>query len=167
MSCLPEIGSARLTNRDLVARVYTVHSERLIRLARILVGPDDALDVLSSAVVKTLAAAERVVVHDLAPYLTCAVYNEARTLQRRRRREGALWGRLTARPHAPATNDTSNTAGLELLQSLSLRQRGVIFLTYWADLPPTEIASALGISEGAVRRHLARARHRLRQEIER
>jgi RNA polymerase sigma factor (sigma-70 family) len=45
---------------------------------------------------------------------------------------------------------------------LSLRQRAVVVLAYWADLTPDDIADRLGISEGAVRRHLARARARLR-----
>jgi DNA-directed RNA polymerase specialized sigma24 family protein len=49
---------------------------------------------------------------------------------------------------------------------LSMRQRAVVVLTYWADLAPPAVAERLGISEGSVRRHLARARARLREVLD-
>jgi RNA polymerase sigma factor (sigma-70 family) len=49
---------------------------------------------------------------------------------------------------------------------LSERQRAVVYLTYWDDLDPPRIAELLGISDGAVRRHLARARHHLRKTLQ-
>ena len=49
--------------------------------------------------------------------------------------------------------------------ALSVRQRAVIVLTYWLDLHPAGIAGLLGVSEGAVRRHLARARAHLREVL--
>ena len=49
---------------------------------------------------------------------------------------------------------------------LSVQQRAVILLTYWMDLDPKSTAERLGISEGAVRRHLARARARLREVLD-
>jgi RNA polymerase sigma factor (sigma-70 family) len=52
------------------------------------------------------------------------------------------------------------------VQRLSLRQRAVVFLTYWEDLGPASVAELLGISEGAVRRHLARARARLKEVLD-
>jgi RNA polymerase sigma factor (sigma-70 family) len=51
------------------------------------------------------------------------------------------------------------------IQQLSVRQRAVIVLTYWGDFTPRAVAATLGISEGAVKRHLARARHRLREVL--
>jgi RNA polymerase sigma-70 factor (ECF subfamily) len=50
--------------------------------------------------------------------------------------------------------------------ALSVRQRAVIVLTYWADLDPRTVAERLGISEGSVRRHLARARAHLREALD-
>ena len=38
---------------------------------------------------------------------------------------------------------------------LSVKQRAVIVLTYWEDLSPSAVAQLMGISEGAVKRHLA------------
>jgi RNA polymerase sigma factor (sigma-70 family) len=54
----------------------------------------------------------------------------------------------------------------EAVGTLSLRQRAVVVLTYWADLDPATIAERLGISDGSVRRHLARARARLREALD-
>ena len=54
---------------------------------------------------------------------------------------------------------------LAAVKGLSLRQRAVIVLTYWEQFTPDEIAEYLGISEGSVRRHLARARSKLRRVL--
>jgi RNA polymerase sigma factor (sigma-70 family) len=54
---------------------------------------------------------------------------------------------------------------LRAVQALSVKQRAVIVLTYWEDLGPSVIAQLMGISEGAVKRHLARARSHLKEEL--
>jgi RNA polymerase sigma factor (sigma-70 family) len=41
----------------------------------------------------------------------------------------------------------------------------VVVLTYWEDLTVEQVAGTLEISEGSVRRHLARARARLREVL--
>lgn len=48
------------------------------------------------------------------------------------------------------------------MNRLSIRQRAVVALTYWDGLAPDEVAATLGISAGAVKSHLARARAKLR-----
>jgi RNA polymerase sigma-70 factor (ECF subfamily) len=52
---------------------------------------------------------------------------------------------------------------LAAVDKLSLQQRASVLLTYWDDLTPAEVGSRLGISEGAVKRHLARARAHLKE----
>ncbi len=54
---------------------------------------------------------------------------------------------------------------LEAMSVLSPRQREAIVLTYWEDLTPTEVADRLNLSEGSVRRHLARGRAKLREVL--
>jgi RNA polymerase sigma factor (sigma-70 family) len=54
---------------------------------------------------------------------------------------------------------------LDAIGRLSVRQRAVVYLTYWDDLDPAATAELLGISEGSVRRHLARARANLRRTL--
>jgi RNA polymerase sigma factor (sigma-70 family) len=48
---------------------------------------------------------------------------------------------------------------------LAIREREVLVLRYFADLPEHEIAAATGISRGAVRSHAARALTSLRAEL--
>ena len=49
--------------------------------------------------------------------------------------------------------------------SLSMRQRAVVYFTYWDDLDSVEIGELLGISPASVRRHLVRARTHLRKAL--
>ena len=53
-----------------------------------------------------------------------------------------------------------------IVASLSMRQRAVVYFAYWEDLSIPQIASAMGISEGTVRRHLDRAKRQLRERIQ-
>ena len=52
------------------------------------------------------------------------------------------------------------------LRDLPLRQREVIVLRYYADLSEAEIATAMGISRGAVKSHTARGMATLRAALE-
>ena len=49
------------------------------------------------------------------------------------------------------------------LLRLTVRQRAVVFLTYWADLPPAEIAALLDSSLRTVERELSAAKARLEE----
>ena len=55
---------------------------------------------------------------------------------------------------------------LASLAALSPQQRAVVHLTYWEDLTPHAVAARLGVSDGTVRRQLARARKRLREVLD-
>jgi DNA-directed RNA polymerase specialized sigma24 family protein len=57
-------------------------------------------------------------------------------------------------------------AVMSALRALSARQREVVVLRYFADLPETEIASATGMSMAAVRDHAAQAMSSLRAGLE-
>jgi RNA polymerase sigma-70 factor (ECF subfamily) len=48
---------------------------------------------------------------------------------------------------------------------LSVRQRAAVFLTYWEGLRQDEVAARLDISVGSVKRHLTRARAKLKEQI--
>jgi RNA polymerase sigma factor (sigma-70 family) len=149
------------------AQLYRQVSPELIRFATALVGRGDAPDVLSGAVVKALATPGWPAVANRRAYLYRAVFNEAQTwlrragqrpiLERRAVRAATLdrWELPTLHPDVRAA-----------VAGLSVRQRAVIVLTYWADLDPRSVAEWLGISEGSVRRHLARARARLREVLD-
>jgi RNA polymerase sigma factor (sigma-70 family) len=51
------------------------------------------------------------------------------------------------------------------LDLLPLQQRAVVVLTYWLDLDPASVAQVLGVSDGTVRKQLARARARLKEAL--
>ena len=143
-------------------------SDDLRRYATMLVGPHDALDVVAEAVAGALTSDRWVEVDDPRAYLYRAVLNaarmHARSQSRARRREEAV-ARLTVdRSSADPAPVDRQTDIREALDRLSPQQRAVIFLTYWEDLTPARIAEVLSVSDGSVRRQLARARHRLREQ---
>ena len=51
---------------------------------------------------------------------------------------------------------------MEALAALTVQQRAVVVLTYWADLAPADAAQLLGVSTGSVKKQLSRARRKLR-----
>jgi RNA polymerase sigma-70 factor (sigma-E family) len=53
----------------------------------------------------------------------------------------------------------------QVLSTLSARQRAVIVLAYYEDLPETQIADLLGCSVGSVKSHRARALASLRERL--
>lgn len=136
----------------------------LVRFAAVLVGPDDAQDVVSAAMLRLLDGKSQNVEKPRA-YLYQAVANQARNHKRgeyrRRRREG-----LAANWHEPVATPEPYPKVRSAIQALSVRQRAVVYLTYWADLAEGDIAEHLGIRPGTVRRHLARARQHLRRALD-
>ncbi|HEX9969297.1 MAG TPA: RNA polymerase sigma factor [Acidimicrobiales bacterium] len=145
------------------AEVYACLAPELIRFASALVGRDEAADALSAAVVKALASPTWPSVVNRRAYLYRAVFNEAQTQRRRGWQRTARESRVVPRPQWDLPNlDPEVVAAVA---RLSVRQRAVVVLTYWADLAPAAVAERLGISEGSVRRHLARARARLREVL--
>ncbi|CAN5760260.1 SigE family RNA polymerase sigma factor [soil metagenome] len=142
---------------------YRILEPALLRFAVGLVGAADAPDVLSTAFARVVGHQTWSTVANRRAYLYRAVHNEAADLlrrdSRRRRRESRQaeadrWELPDLHPYVRAA-----------VLGLSHRQRAVIVLTYWADLDPASVAQRLGISEGSVRRHLARARATLRKVL--
>lgn len=143
--------------------IYRRHRAELIRFAAVLVGSDNAADVVSSAVVRVLDRLESV--RNPKAYLYQVVANQARNWKRgesrrlRRESETAVYSDhvYIAEPYPEVR---------EAIEELSVRQRAVVYLTYWADLPSETVAAYLGIGTGSVRRHLARARDQLRRVLD-
>jgi RNA polymerase sigma factor (sigma-70 family) len=145
-------------------RVYRKHAEELTRFATFLVGPHDAADVVSEAVLHSFTTAGWDTVSERRAYLFRAVLNHARMLRRSERRRRTREQRALP---ADLMRDVEEAAdALALVARLSPRQRAVIYLAYWEDLDPSSIAELLGISEGSVRRHLARGREALRRMLD-
>lgn len=145
--------------------LYRKYAEELIRFAAAVVGPDDAGDAMSAGFLSAVHSSRWSEVTQHRAYLYRAVLNEARMILRRdatRRRYEARASERDRVDEAP----TPRPEVLRALRALSVRQRAVVYLTYWDDLDPAAIGRLLGISDGAVRRHLARARKHLRKELQ-
>ena len=104
---------------------------------------------------------------DRHAYWVRAVINEARSSHRSTMRRLSREA-TDARRDGPFGQGREHDVYPEVLRAvaaLSLQQRTVVYLTYWRDLPVTEIAALLNVSDGTVRRHLARARTKLRRDL--
>jgi len=145
----------RLSDAD----AYEAYAKDLVRFAAGLVGPSDAGDVVSAAVLRVLGSTGWHRARNQRAYLFRSVVNEARMVMRSESRR-VVRERLSA--PAEAVFDHAEE-GLGALAALSVRQRSVVVLFYWADLDQQSIADLLGISRGAVSRHLGRAHARLRE----
>ena len=145
------------------ADVYAEHASSLVRFATVLVGRDDAQDVVSAAVLRALDVDWGLVTNRRA-YLFKAVANEAKNLHRResrrRQRESRVLTDTVA--HVPEAYPEVRAA----VERLSVRQRAVVYLAYWEDMTDQMIGDHLGVTAGSVRRHLGRARHHLRRVLD-
>ncbi|MET0895573.1 MAG: RNA polymerase sigma factor [Acidimicrobiia bacterium] len=141
---------------------YEKHAEDLLRYACVLVGPTDGEDVLADAMLKVFTSAQWSKVRDPRGYLFRCVLNQAAG---RRRREGLRSTKEQTAQDARAAIGVTLSDELGLLGLLSVRERAVVYLTYWEDLLPADVAQLLGISEGSVRKYLARGRNKLREVL--
>ncbi|MFZ4718783.1 MAG: RNA polymerase sigma factor [Ilumatobacteraceae bacterium] len=146
------------------AALYRAHADELTRYATVLVGPDDAPDVVVDAVLAAFRSPGWAVVDNRRAYLYRAVFTRALSMRRsdarRTRRE-----MVVATPEITVVQESSVDAHRALAQ-LSAQQRAVVYLTYWDDLTPTQIAELLDVGEGTVRKQLARAREQLRRILQ-
>lgn len=146
------------------AAVYVEHATRLIRLATVLIGPDDAPDLVTEAIRRAVHARQWTQVERRGAYLTVAVVNEARQLRRRRtrRRDRELRAQRLDLEPVPVELDVDTRAALDVLSD---QQRAIVYLHYWEDLSIPQVALELAVSEGSVRKQLARAKDRLRKVL--
>ncbi|WP_344978806.1 SigE family RNA polymerase sigma factor [Streptosporangium fragile] len=139
----------------------SVRSPALMRLAFLLTGgdPHAAEDLLQGALTKTVARWRGVELPEA--YVKQVMYRQQVSWWRRRR-ETAM-----AEPPEEAVADGTHGAELRIvmrraLARLTARQRAVLVLRYYEDLPEAEVAEILGCSVGTVRSTTHRSLARLR-----
>ncbi|MFM2078805.1 MAG: hypothetical protein RJA49_2695 [Actinomycetota bacterium] len=153
-----------MTGVDDDVACYRRHADELTRYATALVGPADAADVVTDGVLAAFGSPAWPTVLNRRAYLYRSVFNRALSVRRsdarRQRREAAV-----AAPVASSSTESSIDAHRALAE-LSPQQRAVVYLTYWDDLTPAQIADLLDVSDGTVRKQLARAREQLRRILD-
>jgi RNA polymerase sigma factor (sigma-70 family) len=144
-----------------VAEAYSKYADELVGFAAATVGPFDAEDVVAAAVTRVMASSawESVVNH--RAYLYRAVMNEALNLKRATRRR--LKRELLVAPRESSDGPLTDRDVLDALHRLTVRQRAVVYLTYWVDLPIGEVGVVLGIAARSVQRDLTVARRRIKE----
>lgn len=147
--------------------IYEKHSADLIRYATVLVGPDQAPDVVSTVVLRVLQRRGLSELDDPKPYLFRAVMNECRSWRRRRQSRRVALSRFFEREVANAldTAVADRVSAAEAVWNLPPRLRSAAYLVYWLDLPISEAADALGVSQGTVKRYVHEAREQIREEL--
>jgi RNA polymerase sigma-70 factor (sigma-E family) len=174
-AALPGLGAAapEAASRgadEAVTVMYHQHYARMVRTAALLV---DDLATAEDVVQDSFIAVHRCWWRLRDPqralaYLHRTVINRSRSVLRHR---------VVVDRHAPQpppdllSAEDGALAGLDYsrvrmaVSGLPVRQRQVVVLRYYADLPEAQIAAAMGISKGAVKAHASRAMDCLRAAL--
>ncbi len=150
-------------------QVYAAHHAEALRLAYLLCGDRQrAEDAVADAFVKVYRQMQRSGVQHPRAYVRRAVVNEVNSRFRRlalERRHAAV--RSGDERGRRGTEDDMADADemFAALRSLPQRQRTVVVLRYYEDLPEKAIAEAMGVSVGTVKSTLSRALERLRSLV--
>lgn len=147
---------------------YAAWAPDLVRHASVLVAPSLAADVVADTFAHLLATDGKGWANARNPraYLFGAVANTARMQHRSdSRRTRRDQRHLVLAGDSGAASDEPADDLAEVLDQLSPSQREIVSLTYWEDMAPADVAAVLEVSEGTVRKQLARARARMRKAL--
>jgi RNA polymerase sigma-70 factor (sigma-E family) len=167
----PDPAIDDVERRRVLAELYRDHYRSLVRLAALLVDTTEAAeDVVQEAFVAMFGALDRVEdPKDRAAYLRSVVLNGARGRLRRRRmkrRHDRPTDGVGAAADEGAVLREDQREVIDALRRLPARQRECLVLKFYGDCKETEIAAALGISQGSVKTHLSRAMAAMEKHLE-
>ena len=152
-----------------VSALYASHYRPLVRLAALLVCDQAAAEEVVQESFVAMHCHWRGIRDQrrALSYLRKSVVKRSRSVVRLRAAADIAARQAPADAQGPArgTGDALGTEGasaqhsavIAALGGLAAQQREALVLRYYEDLSEAQIASAMGISKGAVRRHLARA----------
>jgi len=151
--------------------MYSTEYRSLVRMSVVLVGDvGTAEEVVQDSFIAIHGAWRRLRDVDKAVnYLRRSVVNRSRSVLRRR----VVADRHTPKhePDVPSAEHSAITqlersAVVAALRSLPFRQREALVLRYYLDFSEQQVASAMNISQGAVKSHTARGKAALRTVLE-
>lgn len=150
--------------------LYRMHASAVFRFAWGLCGDRaQAEDIVSETFVRVLTRAPRIESRTALAYLLTIARNTYLSGQRRRKREVPLPEDLPAPDNDPTGrlhNEDRLAATLSALSDLPEGERAALLLRVDHELPYEEIAIALGISVGAAKVRVHRARLHLTSMLE-
>jgi len=141
--------------------VYRDHRVRLLRLAYLLTGSrEQAEDLVQQAFAGAIDRWSSI--EEPLPYLKRAIVNMANDVHRRSARARLFMMRVQVEPvtELPEVDETWTH-----IQRLPYRQRAVLVLHYYSDLPLHQIAEILSRPAATIRSDLRRALDRLRKVL--
>ncbi|MER5863082.1 SigE family RNA polymerase sigma factor [Kitasatospora sp. NPDC002040] len=152
--------------RELDAYIAGRH-HRLLRSAYLLCGdPHEADDLVQSTLVKVILARRRIDrIDSLDAYTRRTLYSTFISSRRRLWRREQPYGELPDRAGGAAGDIELGVLVRAALRQLPARQRAVLVLRFWEDLGVAETAQVLGIGQGTVKSHTARALASLRSTL--
>jgi RNA polymerase sigma-70 factor (sigma-E family) len=154
-----------------VTAIYTTHYRSLVRLAVLLVRDVATAEEVVQECFIAMAGKWRGLrdTEKALSYLRQAVVNKSRSVLRHR----VVVDKNAPKPppDMPSAEQGAlvaleRSAVIAALRTLPQRQREALVLKYYADLSEAQIASAMGISRGAVKSHTARGVAALRMVLE-
>jgi RNA polymerase sigma factor (sigma-70 family) len=162
---------------DAFAAIFDLHRDRVFRHAlRMTASVHDAEDVTAAAFLELWRCRKsvRVVNGSVLPWILVTTTNMGRNLARGQRRYRALIAALPRAENARSTEDVTlerieqmriAAQVREALNTLKPADAALIMLTMFEHYSPSQAALALGISDGAARTRLHRARTRMATAI--
>ena len=158
--------------------LFDVHRDRVYRHAYWMVGDvHDAEDAAAVAFLELWRARARVRVvgGSVLPWLLVTVAHVVRNLRRGQRRYGGVLASLRPADAHPSAEQVAAERGsvyehvdprlAEVMRVLPRVDRGLLLLTTLEGYSMAEAAAALGLTEGAARTRLSRARAKLRGQL--
>ena len=154
-----------------VTAIYTTHYRSLVRLAVLLVRDvATAEEVVQDSFIAMQASWRKLRDTEKAlSYLRQSVVNRSRSVLRHRvvvDRNAPMPPPWAPSAEQGAITELERSAVVSALRRLPLRQREALVLRYYLDLSEAQIASAMGISRGAVKSHASRGLAVLRTTLE-
>lgn len=154
-------GSARADAASAVSALYEAHAVYLVRLALVMTGDrPTAEDVVQDAFLGLYRRWDYLSRADSAlDYLRSSVLNGCRSVFRRRRRlaDSSGEGVPGASAEVTAMISEEHRQVVDALRQLPPRQRQVLALRFYLELPIPEIARTMGINQGTVKSTTSRA----------
>jgi RNA polymerase sigma-70 factor (sigma-E family) len=172
---MPAVRSSGQTSSADVEAWYRAHRAELVRLAGLALGDRDRGEEVVQEVFARVYRRPPVLEQpgEQARYLRSAVLNSCRSRLTRRATGRRATDRLQRQvtPQVTSTEDAgvgsvTRDQVLAAVRRLPRRQRDVVLLRYWLDLPEAEIAATLGVSAGTVKTSAHRAMHTLAPLLE-